>query len=59
MRYINLTNRTVTVRGVVFGPNESKTVDGPINLPGFARLSPSSKAPQVKQRSGRNKSTNK
>lgn len=59
MRYINLTNRTVTVRGVVFGPNESKNVDGPINLPGFARLASPSKVPQLKQRSGRNKSTSK
>lgn len=38
MRYINLTNRTVTIRGVTFNPGDVHDVDGPINVPGFGRI---------------------
>lgn len=41
MRYINLTSRTVTVRGVTFNPGDVHDVDGPINVPGFGRITSS------------------
>ena len=45
MRYINLTSRTVTVRGVTFNPGDAHDVDGPINVPGFGRITGSLSRP--------------
>lgn len=45
MRYINLTSRTVTVRGVTFNPGDAHDVDGPINVPGFGRITSSPSKP--------------
>ena len=45
MRYINLTSRTVTIRGVTFNPGDAHNVDGPINVPGFGRITGSPSRP--------------
>ena len=56
MKYINLTNRTVKVRGVVFEPYSIHEVDGSINLPGFAvSTSSSPKRPVAKGKGKHNK----
>ena len=55
MKYINLTNRTVKVRGVEFAPGDIHDVDGSINIPGFALTSSSPKRPVAKGKGKTNK----
>ena len=56
MKYINLTNRTVKVRGIVFEPYGIHEVDGSINIPGFAvSTSSSPKRPVAKGKGKSNK----
>jgi hypothetical protein len=55
MKYINLTNRTVKVRGVEFAPGDIHEVDGSINIPGFALTSSSPKRPVAKGKGKTNK----
>lgn len=58
MRYVNKTNRTIKVRGLVFRPGEEHDVADAINVPGFAVVTDvpaNDRNKQAKQLNRRNK----